>query len=624
MKKFKLFIILFLCLSLCSCKSKNPVEDPKVVDDPTFIDEPEVKTYKVSFVEEGAVIKVVEVKEGENVEFPEFDTPIGYYYTPLYYESEAENIRQDKELEIVLKEYYKDEEFYIDDKLIRTSTEKYHVIVKAPTFDDALMESYEWIQDEMIFTGTQYIQRYHLSYVPVKEFKITYYDGEEELNLEPSTYDNTVTTELPKPEKEGYEFIGWFLSDISLTCYNEIEEGTKGHITFYAKYVETETHNPMVLPEADLHFTQAVQQNDNPTMKVWRPLIPSTARSQSVTDYDWESSDINVVRITAFASVAVVSSGYTIITATLKDDPTYKINGIFKATIDGISIATAEEANTIDLATVTFVGKDGETIGTQKVRKGGFAYLPTPPSYEGYAFAGWDRDNWNITNDVTFQALYTQEYENPYVGKTVAFIGDSLTSYHSYIPHGFDSFLPYPTSDTFDVNQTWWMQITNKLGAKMFVNNSYGGTCVIAGTEPTKTESRLSHLKIGHQTPDVVFIYMGSNDCAACESYPREYSANNFATAYQMMIENVQKLCPESEIVLVTLAVSKMYQKQTQNVFNQVIKSLANKYNLKVVDLSGLDNTQPLNGVPLIVDNGHPSKAGNDEIAKYFYTQLLK
>lgn len=619
MKKLRLFIFIVLSFALVSCDMNfggTPKEDEPVIDN---------EQYTITFVDQDDnVLKTVKVNAGETITEPELMAEEGYYYLANFYESELENIQKDKTLKYFLREYYKTCEFYKDNKLFKTSSDKYHSEPKMPTVSGDYIESYKWVKGALTFNGNEYVQRYDLEYTEKSEFNIVYYDGDTPINLAPFKYDNSTDTILPTLTKEGYEFIGWFLSDISLALYDKIPAGNKGDIELHAKFIETESHNTYTLPEADLHFTQVAYVSDNPTLSVWRPVIPAGAPSQSVLDYNWTTSDKQVAIITAYASCAVSSAGFCVITATLKSDPNYTINGMFRTDVNGIYISSVEEANTPDLVTVTFKGKNNEVLGTQKVRRGSFAYLPTPPTYDGYAFAGWDHDNWNITADTTFKALYTTEYENPYVGKTIAFVGDSLTSFHGFIPQGYDSFLPYPSSDTFDVNQAWWMQVTNALGAKMFVNNSYGGTCVQGGTEPTNSDSRLSHLKIGTQTPDVIIIYMGSNDCAASESSPGSYNANSFATAYQQMLDKIQVLCPDSEIIIVTLAQSKMFSSNSVGVYDGVLKSIAAKYELKVVDLQGLDNTKPKDGVPLIVDAGHPSKAGNDEIAKYFLEQLFK
>lgn len=41
---------------------------------------------------------------------------------------------------------------------------------------------------------------------------------------------------------------------------------------------------------------------------------------------------------------------------------------------------------------------------------------PTPLSYDGFAFVGWDKDVFNITEDTQIHATYV-EGSNPYVGK---------------------------------------------------------------------------------------------------------------------------------------------------------------------------------------------------------------
>jgi len=81
--------------------------------------------------------------------------------------------------------------------------------------------------------------------------------------------------------------------------------------------------------------------------------------------------------------------------------------------------------------TVTFVGKDGETIDTQTVLEGTAATAPEAPAVEGYTFKGWDVAFDNITADTTVTAIYEI---NTYTVNFVGFDGADLGS--QTVEHG--------------------------------------------------------------------------------------------------------------------------------------------------------------------------------------------
>ena len=58
--------------------------------------------------------------------------------------------------------------------------------------------------------------------------------------------------------------------------------------------------------------------------------------------------------------------------------------------------------------TVTFVGKDGETLKTETVVEGGAATAPEAPAVDGFEFKGWDKAFDNITGDLTVTAIYEE------------------------------------------------------------------------------------------------------------------------------------------------------------------------------------------------------------------------
>ena len=162
---------------------------------------------------------------------------------------------------------------------------------------------------------------------------------------------------------------------------------------------------------------------------------------------------------------------------------------------------------------------------------------------------------------------------------------------------------------------TWWMMMANRLGAGLFINNSYSGSCAASstGSSASSYRSRIEKLVVGEERPDVVIIYMGSNDCAS-----KYVDENQFSSGYDDTIKLVMELCPESEIVLCTLPKSKLYTEDNRVIYNNIILNYGTKYNLKVCNLGDIDISDNL------VDSAHPTTAGMKIVADKMVEELLK
>lgn len=611
MKK-KFIFVLLLVFILVGCKKQ------------------EANEYIVSFLDQNdEFLGNVFVKEGCDVVIPNYSEEKGYYYAITFDESELKNIQENKVLTLKKTQYLKDVKYVVNDEVVFEYKDlKFKEKEREPQNIGINLNNYEWSVEEK-FENEKFLYIYTL--VKKTSFNIEFYDGEDKLDLGVDSYKAGEKTTLPKYSKEGYEFLGWFVSDISLGKIEEISEESEGDYKLYARFLETVIHKELVLPEASNHFT-GISRIYNPSYDfyTYNPILPDDAKSTNLMNYDWSSSDTNICNISIYSSISVVSSGFAVITGTLKSDPTYIINCVIKTSTNGVEFSSVEEANKIDLVNVTFVGMNDEVIEVQKVKRGGYAYLPTPKEYEGYAFVGWDKDNWNITEDCEFKAIYDKTKTNPYVGKTFSFLGDSLTSFAGYIPTGFQSFFPAASAkgDTSnnvnDVNQMWFMQLLSAVGGKLFVNNSYGGTCCYGGSEPTNSDSRLSHLVVNNQYADYTVVYMGNNDCAGNVNYPESYNATTFENAYRTQLEKIKALCPNTKIIVCTMAQSKLFVQETRDQYNEIIRSLANEFDCQIIELEDVDLREPINDVPLIVDSGHPSMLGMQLLTKQIISEMLK
>ena len=661
MRRIGLFIIVcLLSLFVISCgDDKNPIEEDK--------------SYTLSFYIDGKLIDEIKYIPGKTVgvNYPCVD-PLEGYYAEWNKEIPSE-ISDDMIFTCEIKEKKKQYNFIIDGISSSTKIVKYHEEVENPEYvkEDGV-KSFEWVEefigeeDHVLKYNRTLIKEYETFTVKFIDYEgnvldtqtvvygksaktpeledeyswekvdyskvtsnlvikgrkigasytISYMDGTTALDLDPQLYVSGIgLSSLPTPTKEGYAFVGWFVSEISLYPYTKISEEAYGNIVLRARFVEIETHNPITLPAASGHITniKKVAHSSGNGTYVYQPEVPS-GFSTSVTLYSWSSSDTSIATISQYSSITGKKAGCCVITGTLNSDPTVTINGLIRVTGDGIVAVTEEEANKITTYTVTFLGKNDEVINTQKVLEGGSAVCPIPPVIDGYAFMGWDKECYNIKEDTTIKAKYRKGTNN-YTGKKIAIIGDSISTYQDYIPSGYACFYPYPTADVTDVNMTWWMMMVNRLGAGLFINNSYSGSCAAesTGTSASSNKTRLQKLVVGEERPDVVIIYMGSNDCGS-----KYVSEDQFSSGYNKTIALVRELCPNAEIILCTLPKSNLYTEDNRIAYNNIILRYAESYSFKVCNLAEVD----LNGN--LVDSAHPKTSGMRLVANKMVEDLLK
>lgn len=178
--------------------------------------------------------------------------------------------------------------------------------------------------------------------------------------IEPLTVEKgEVLADLPEPEKEGYDFKGWFLDDKYEEAY--VDQPVKKNIVLYAKW--------------EIKKFTVVFKNGNTELKsvtveygaaATPPAEDPTRPGHTFTGWDKEFDSVTENMV---------------------------VNALFEQNV----------------YTVTF--KDGdEVLKTQDVPFGGSATAPTPPEKEGYAFTGWDKDFDDVTEDLLVNAVYEPIY----------------------------------------------------------------------------------------------------------------------------------------------------------------------------------------------------------------------
>ncbi|MFA7435994.1 MAG: GDSL-type esterase/lipase family protein [Bacilli bacterium] len=577
----------------------------------------EVIKYEIKFIDfDDSVIEVFELEEGKTIIAPTAPTREGYEF--VGWDKEFLIAKKDLVIKAVYEELLFSVKFIgLNDEVLKEETVKYGDAASAPDVDYS--GEFIFLEWDKEFSNVKSDLEVKAKFTE-KEYGISFYDGDNLLDLGISKYKKSDTFSLPIPEKVGFEFVGWYLSEISLYEVANINEKLNGEIKLYSRWVQTDKE-PFVAPSGALEFV-SIKKNPHSsgTGFVYQPEFPAGAKSTSVTAYTWKSSDTKVANISAYSSISIASSGYAIITGTLISDPSYVLYAVIQTSADGVVKATLEEANAPNYVYATFK-LDENTEIKKIVTKGGAVIAPTAKEKVGHAFSGWIGENgedvYNITKDTTFLPTYVKATKS-YSGKTVSILGDSITTYAGYIPEGFANFYPYPTAGFGDMNQTWWMRFINYTGMHLLVNNSWSGSAVAGtATSAAQNNSRLEHLYIGDVTPDVIVIFMGANDA------PSQWiNVSQFDAAYAKMLSNIKERSPESEIILCTLPSLPLFSEQEQADYNAVIRKYANQNSLKILDFDKAFTRGESSNY--LVDSAHPNKEGMEKLANKAIMDLYK
>lgn len=599
-----IIIVMFACISLTSC-NKNDHTHSFVEgicecgeSDPNYVPPKPVKQIYWKFTIDGETVKEGLFDEGITPEYPSVPENADENYRWMKLES-LENGQLCYEI-ILLYDVKICKITFVNQHgdVLKTENLEWGSDATAPVYP----ENYEvvWdkdftnVKDDLVVVGN--INKIYAT--------VNFYDGDEKLDLGFDRYNLGEEITLPELEKEGYDFVGWYLGDISLSKYTKIKSTDSSDFNFYARYVKTD-FSDIVLPDATNRIVQ-ININGN----YITPVV-----SGSTLEYTWKVSDDSIIGVSDYGSISVRSCGVCVLTAVYKNNPTITYNCLIEATSTGVRIVSEEELKNKQVHKVTFIGMNGDVIDEQIVPDGYTALYPDPFTYEGYGFNGWDKGVTNIKADTIINATYI-EGSNRFEGKKVAVLGDSISTYLNYMPEGYAHFYPYPAGNIRDVNQMWWKEVSNALGTSIFVDNAWGGTTVVGGTSATESPTRLSTLLFGEEKPDVVLIFMGSNDARA------KYTVNTFEQSYRKMITNIKAIAPDAEIILcglVDFTVTGFFEKETYQGYNKVIEKVATDNEFIYIDLSSVKIVNSD-----LIDSVHPNYSGHKKIAEVVIEQLNK
>lgn len=187
----------------------------------------------------------------------------------------------------------------------------------------------------------------------------------------------------------------------------------------------------------------------------------------------------------------------------------------------------------------------------------------------------------------------------------ITVIGDSISTYSGYITSGYANY--YSSSSGLTVQETWWMRLVNNLSVELFSNMSSSGSRVTTTLDTTSQPSGVTRSKIVQnddgESPDIVIIYLGTNDWGANVSVGTydgkgtlPTDGTTFREAYAMMLYNIMANSPKAKIYCCTLLDRERGDSDTTSPevnsggtylseYNEAIREIADAFNAEVIDL---------------------------------------
>lgn len=220
-----------------------------------------------------------------------------------------------------------------------------------------------------------------------------------------------------------------------------------------------------------------------------------------------------------------------------------------------------------------------------------------------------------------------------YKNKYISVLGDSISTFEGVSEPNGAAF--YDTgrkllSNVLTASDTWWGAVVEQLGARLLINNSISGSTVT--WHPAYeiqaygcSDERTSSLSRDGVLPDVIFVYLGTNDWSMGVPLLKDNKTEKnelavFSCAYQTMLEKLHANYPKAEIHCLTLAVSRFSKSEAFEFpfcrggvhiseYCDIIKACASKTDCKVIDL--YNNAEPYD----TVDGVHANGVGMNTIA---------
>lgn len=222
--------------------------------------------------------------------------------------------------------------------------------------------------------------------------------------------------------------------------------------------------------------------------------------------------------------------------------------------------------------------------------------------------------------------------------RQISVLGDSISTFAGWNP---PEYAVYYDADAQQrnglqsVQDTWWAQVEQALGATHCANNSYSGSRVTGPGFPAACSlERTSALHSDTCRPDWILVYIGFNDFGYGVPVRGGLEAgvpatDRFYHAYLLMLDRIQQFYPEAAVYCGTLMRGYL-QGQPELVFpewyaghylsdyNEAIRTACRQQGQHLVDLAASCHRYET------LDGTHPTAVGHRQIAAEWLALLQK
>lgn len=241
------------------------------------------------------------------------------------------------------------------------------------------------------------------------------------------------------------------------------------------------------------------------------------------------------------------------------------------------------------------------------------------------------------------QKFSSWQLNNKYFGKQFSVLGDSISTLEGYNPKGYKIFYVDDNcvkSGVTASEDTWWDKVIGFFGGELLVNNSWSGSRVTKLKDKEQlfpsgcSDERTSSLHINDVKPDVILVYLGTNDWAfgaKTGNETRVLDEDNkecFDEAYDCMLKKIKANYPECEVWCCTLCetyISKrpnfkfphIYAGTHIEEYNEIIRDVVKHNGYRLIDL--YDYKMAYDSI----DGSHPTQSGMNTIATLIIRSIV-
>lgn len=234
-----------------------------------------------------------------------------------------------------------------------------------------------------------------------------------------------------------------------------------------------------------------------------------------------------------------------------------------------------------------------------------------------------------------FLKYYDWKQSNPYLGKQFSVLGDSISTLEGYNPKGYNVFYAGDNcvrAGVTEAKDTWWGKVIDFFGGELLINNSWSGSRVTKLPEKEQifpsgcSDERTGALHINNVMPDVILVYLGTNDWAFGAKTGKEIHLLGedenefFDKAYDTMLKKIKERYPKSEIWCCTLCETYISKEPTFQFphkhggthieeYNDIIRDVVWRNECKLIDLYYFKMAYDS------IDGSHPNQVGMNTIA---------